>query len=272
MSPLEKEKTTTMNKITFSILSALLICFMLISPQSVIAQTATTTTTLSTAITSTTTTTVTLASATNVAAGGFLYILDPGSIGEVLTVNTSYVSGTTIPVRRGASGTRASLHGTTAIVYVAQPGNMGRTVLRDNRPQGACTATNEPYLPVVFVPAGEVWNCNNSIWTGVQGPAPTMHIWDGTTSTAAGTGIGSRVIVHSGTVALASASPSTVTVTGFSPAFTSTSTFSCFASPTGATAAIAAAGVAVTLASSSSVTFTGPNTVTTVINYSCIGY
>lgn len=75
-----------------------------------------------------------------------------------------------------------------------------------------------------------------------------------------------------GSVALASASPSQVTVTGLSPAFTSTSTYYCTATPQGATAAIAAAGIAVSNVSSSSFTLTGPNTVTTVINYRCRGH
>jgi fibronectin-binding autotransporter adhesin len=75
-----------------------------------------------------------------------------------------------------------------------------------------------------------------------------------------------------GSVALSSASPSQATVTGLSPAFTSTSTYYCVAIPQGATAAIAAAGVAVSNVSGSSFTLTGPNTVTTVMNYRCRGH
>jgi hypothetical protein len=72
-----------------------------------------------------------------------------------------------------------------------------------------------------------------------------------------------------GTVALGSASPSTVTITALP--YTSSSSYVCTATPTGATAAIAAGGVAISYVSGSSITLTGPNTVTTVINYSCIG-
>jgi hypothetical protein len=94
----------------------------------------------------------------------------------------------------------------------------------------------------------------------------------GTTSTCANTAASTGNWAFIGSVALGSASPSVVTVSGFSPAFTSTATYTCTAVPEGATAAIAAAGVAVTKTSASSVTFTGPNTVTTVIDYRCEGH
>ena len=65
-----------------------------------------------------------------------------------------------------------------------------------------------------------------------------------------------------GTATLVSASPSTVDVTGI------TASSYCTATPVGTTAAIAAGGVAASL-SSTTLTLTGPNTVTTVLNYSC---
>lgn len=93
----------------------------------------------------------------------------------------------------------------------------------------------------------------------------------GSTATCANTTNNSDWTVY-GTVALTSATPSTATITGISPAFTSTSTYFCTAVPEGNTAVIAAAGVAVTKVSGSSITLTGPNTVTTVIDYICIGH
>lgn len=74
-----------------------------------------------------------------------------------------------------------------------------------------------------------------------------------------------------GSVALSSASPSLATVTALLPAYTSTATYFCTATPVGNTAAIAAGGIAVTLISGSSFSLTGPNTVTTVVDYHCIG-
>lgn len=65
-----------------------------------------------------------------------------------------------------------------------------------------------------------------------------------------------------GTATLVSASPSTVDVTGI------TASSYCTATPVGTTAAIAAGGVAASL-TSTTLTLTGPNTVTTVLNYSC---
>lgn len=92
----------------------------------------------------------------------------------------------------------------------------------------------------------------------------------GTTSTCANTANASNRTIF-GTVALTSASPSTATVTAISPAFTSSSSYVCTATPTGASAAIAAGGIAISYVSGSSFTLTGPNTVSTVINYICIG-
>lgn len=75
-----------------------------------------------------------------------------------------------------------------------------------------------------------------------------------------------------GSCALSSASPSTCSVSAMSPAFTSTSTYWCTATPQGATAAIAAAGVAINKTSGSAFTITGPNTVTTTIDWRCQGH
>jgi hypothetical protein len=74
-----------------------------------------------------------------------------------------------------------------------------------------------------------------------------------------------------GTGALTSATPSLAHVTAISPAFTDTSHMFCTAVPVGTTAAIAAAGVAVNLVSASAFDVTGPNTVTTVFFWQCVG-
>jgi hypothetical protein len=65
---------------------------------------------------------------------------------------------------------------------------------------------------------------------------------------------------------LVTGSPSTVTVTGFSPAFTSTSTFECTANDNTSQSALK-----VSKASTSSITITGPNTVTDDVSYICKG-
>lgn len=79
--------------------------------------------------------------------------------------------------------------------------------------------------------------------------------------------VGPRV-VRCGTATLTSASPSVATV-GFPPLDGDDADYVVMAVPVGATAAIAAAGVAVSGFDASAGTFvlTGPNTVTTVINW-----
>lgn len=91
----------------------------------------------------------------------------------------------------------------------------------------------------------------------------------GTTGTCTANAATSNVMVKYGSVALSSASPSVATVSGLP--FTSSASYFCTATPTGNTAAIAAGGVAITYVDGGSFTLTGPNTVTTVINFVCIG-
>jgi hypothetical protein len=87
----------------------------------------------------------------------------------------------------------------------------------------------------------------------------------GATSTCAATLVtGARTFY--GDAALASGSPSTVTIIGFSPAFTSTSTFECTATDNTSQSALKVSKV-----STSSITITGPNTVTDDVSYICKG-
>lgn len=90
----------------------------------------------------------------------------------------------------------------------------------------------------------------------------------GTTTTCANTATTSgRVII--GAVALSSGTPSTATVTGISPAFTSTATYRCaITEATTATNNL----LKIVNTSSSSFTITGPNTLTDTISYVCAGY
>jgi hypothetical protein len=87
----------------------------------------------------------------------------------------------------------------------------------------------------------------------------------GTTTTCANTANGSNRIVF-GNVALSSGTPSTAVVTGIT-AFTSTSSYVC----TATNKTTAADPVKVVNTSTSSITITGPNTVTDSIDYICIG-
>ncbi len=124
------------------------------------AQTATTSTTLSAALTHLPTidnqqaeTSVTLANATNVSANGFLY-----SDGEVMSVNSTYSSGTTVPVRRGVSGTRAVTHLSGATVYVFAPGQQARAGLINYDLYGGCTRSTLTLLPIVNSDGGIIVN------------------------------------------------------------------------------------------------------------------
>ena len=91
----------------------------------------------------------------------------------------------------------------------------------------------------------------------------------GTTSSCSATAETSPKIVF-GSAPLVSGTPSTVTISGISPAFTATADYVCTVSAPGASAATALLGV--TNVSASSFTITGPATVSTVISYICVGF
>jgi hypothetical protein len=73
-----------------------------------------------------------------------------------------------------------------------------------------------------------------------------------------------------GSAPLVSGVPSTVTITGISPAFTATGDYTCTVSAPGSVASTALFGV--TNVSASSFTITGPASVSTVIAYICVGF
>jgi hypothetical protein len=226
-------------------------------------QATTTATTLSAAVTSSSVTTITVTSATGFTAG-----TTSAFVGRELMEVIS-VSGTTIGVRRGSAGI-ASTHANAAPIWVGPRGTASPFV--NSARAGSCTAANQSHLPKIDVNTGLRYGCQGGSWALAGGPVTVSAIagqFCGTTSTCAATPATVRVVT--GSAALVSASPSAVTITGISPAFTSTSTFMCTASPVGTTAAIASTGVAVDLVSGSSITITGPNTVTTVVTYICVG-
>lgn len=90
----------------------------------------------------------------------------------------------------------------------------------------------------------------------------------GTTTTCSATAIATGARIVFGSAPLVSGTPSTATITGISPAFTSSSTYFC--TVTNATTATNNL-LKVANVSGSSFTITGPATITDVINYQCIG-
>jgi hypothetical protein len=101
---------------------------------------------------------------------------------------------------------------------------------------------------------------------GFQQNGTPIGIQCGTTTTCANTAAPLTRVVY-GQVNLASGTPSTAVVTGISPAFTSANTFECSAD----NASVAADNVSISKTSTSSITITGPATVTDLILYLCVG-
>jgi len=186
------------NTRVFLILTALT---MLVLPQGAHAQATLASTTLSAAVTDTTSTTIVVASATNFAVNHLAFV-------DAEALRVTAISGTTITVRRGTSGTRAGTHASAATVYVG-PANYFTTYNR----AGSCTSTNELVLPVINVLNANIFQCTSSLWVIIGGPvnagltltAPTLVTPNMTSST----GKNRYCSVPVGSVAYASVGTST---------------------------------------------------------------
>lgn len=124
-------------------------------------QTALTTTTLTTA-TGVNTTTFKLGSLTNITApqpnnsNRTMLFIDRSAY-FVTSVNST---ASTVTVVRGVRGTYGgSAHAAGAIVYVGPDDNVHFV---NQAPVGACTASNQAFLPVIDVSTGKSWTCNNA--------------------------------------------------------------------------------------------------------------
>lgn len=243
-------------------LSLLLLAILALATP-VLAQNSFTSTTLSAAVTtpvsnpgtSIPAASVTLASGTGVTTSTLLYVDR-----ELMQV-TSIANSPRFAVVRGVYGSIVAAHASGAPVRIGLPqwfGNADKS--------GTCTASSEVINPYINVSTGSEFKCTNSIW--VRSP---FWLACGTVAACVPAQTTNTTKIVTGSAALASGTPSAVTITGMVPNFTSSSSFVCFATPVGNTATIADKSAAVTNVSGSSITITGPDSVTTVVNYVCIG-
>lgn len=145
--------------------------------------------------------------------------------------------------------------------------------------QGTPSSWNPPaadpgganYLPLFGAPSGGQipisYVASSGTGSVLRATAVPSAQGCGTTSACSHTAITGAQIVY-GSVPLVTGTPSTATITGISPAFTSSSTFVC---TLGAQSSATGALLSVANVSGSSFTITGPAAVTTVINYICVG-
>lgn len=243
-------------QISILIILAALACF---------AQTTTTSTTLSVAITSTSLDRVTLASGTNVAANGQIFV-DQELMYVVGAVNGS----TTVwQVQRGAGGTLARTHASAATVWVAPPGNALRSAfVTQDIPAGSCTAgtLSFAYSPVVNVSNGNRFTCVGSKVVRVAAGAQQVSFCGATTGDAACANTAAQTTrIIGGIATLAS---NAAVISGISPAFTSTTSFACVANDTTTRANV----VQAVNTSTSSITITNTTGASDVISWVCVGY
>lgn len=137
---------------------------------------------------------------------------------------------------------------------------------------GSCTLASTAVDPWINTLTGDIYRCVSSQWIRIGGPSQAVTAqWCGTTNTCDATSTNLTVKIVSGiSAAMDAASPALATITGISPAFTSTTTYACTGTIEGAAAqtnVLATANL-----SASSFKFVGPNGSTDKIHYTCVGY
>lgn len=103
---------------------------------------------------------VVVASATGITANNTYLYVD----GELLIVQS--VNSTTLNVVRGQGGTNAAAHANAAPVFVGPA--TAFIVTPAPNPQGACTRSNSPYLPVIDVRTATFFDCLGGQWVAGQ--------------------------------------------------------------------------------------------------------
>lgn len=179
-----------MKKHLFRSIGAALLA-LLILPVVAFAQTATTTTTTTAALADTSGTVVLLTSATDVNAGGKLFI-------DRESMDVTSVSGLAARVRRGMDGTRAMPHISGSLVTVASASQKAGVYRSLQGRGGTCTRANEPFLPQVDVPAGILWDCpvGATVWTPLNFDANTVRSESFDLDNGAGTTVDVVLIRH----------------------------------------------------------------------------
>lgn len=149
---------------------ALLVLAAVFAPAPAPAQTLVPMTTLGAAIANGSTTFINVSSSTGMTAGVTYLYIDH----ELLPVN-AVLNGGNLQVGRGYGGTKATAHGSTAIVFDGPA-----TAFRAFTPFGSCTRGNELYLPSINTNTGEISDCLGGQWvTGQEGKiqvAPTVAL------------------------------------------------------------------------------------------------
>lgn len=151
----------------------MLVAVLLAVSMNAFSQTQPTSTTLSAAISDERTTRFTVASATGFVAS--TNSLDYGVFIDREFMRITAVSGTTITVQRAQAATRASTHRSGARVVVGRYGSSAASgtdaggPFIQSAPNGSCTVTNYPFMPLIQVNANAtggqaIYSCQNSQW------------------------------------------------------------------------------------------------------------
>lgn len=164
---------------------------LLLITSSAFGQTATTSTTLSAALSDSSGTVLVVASATDVEAGGKLFI-------DREALDVISVASTTVRVRRGVDGTRATPHITASVVYVGSKAQKPYVFKANQARGGTCTRANESFLPQIDTQYGIIWDCpvGATLWAPINFDINTVRTQFFDIDNGAGTTIDALLIRH----------------------------------------------------------------------------
>ena len=202
-------------------------------------------------------------------------VFPKGGGAGVCPTNSLFTDTGTTATYTGTGGLAAPVFtstGTTAGFVDYPQGTTSSAVAPCNVATSICEQAPTAVTSYVVTKPGAAPTVNGSFaatsTAGVQSWQTANVQFCGTTTSCGATAEPLGKIVY-GSTALVSGSPSTAAVTGISPAFTATGDYVCTVT---AQSAAATALLSVANVSASAFTITGPATVTTVVNYICVGF
>jgi hypothetical protein len=203
------------------------------------------------------TSSTTLAASAAIAAN---VLIKGGGVGACIAATSLSDNGTTVSTAEPIATTGSLSSGSSPPTNTA--GTAGGIIFKEGTAFTGVSATDGIYANSTNHCADAI---NQTVDEGCLVAGPVQNC--GTSAACSATAQLSTKIVY-GNAALSSGSPSTVTITGISPAFTSSTSYVCtLGGQSNATTGL----YSVANVSGSSFTITGPSTTTTVVNYLCVG-
>jgi hypothetical protein len=149
--------------------TSLILSALLLTTSMSFGQTILTTTTLSSAVSTSAGTTIPLTAVTGITANNTVLFVADGNVGEAMFVNSVSTSAKTAGVTRGYQTLgKARPHASGALVFIVPMSGGYPAALNTVQPEGSCTRSGIPYLPVISAGIGGhptvISDCVGGVW------------------------------------------------------------------------------------------------------------